>query len=161
MEPVNDALTQLLIERHHAVVTPERPALVRSNQLLASERDAARLPDSVARWLEPARQGRSGVARLPIRTGDGVNVLELLHDIGERYRTLSVSPNHILRGAPSTWGGPADTPTVLKQPIPEPPSTPGARPVTVAILDTGISPHPWFLGKPWFADVSSSDHEVL
>ncbi|MQA93933.1 MAG: S8 family serine peptidase [Streptosporangiales bacterium] len=33
-------------------------------------------------------------------------------------------------------------------------TTPPGRTVTVAVLDTGIAPHPWWSGTDWFAEVS-------
>jgi subtilisin family serine protease len=162
---VNDALTELLIERHHAVLTAGGRALVRADHLMASDRDAERVPEPVARWLETPRPAGPGVARLPVRADAGVDLLELLDDVSQRYRRVSLSPNHIVRGAPSTWGGPADEPVVLDTPLAEPqarPQTdPDARPVTVAILDTGVVLHPWFMRQSWFAEVDAGDHEIL
>ncbi len=38
---------------------------------------------------------------------------------------------------------------------------PSAPPVTVAVLDTGVAAHPWFAHRPWFAQVTDDQFEVL
>jgi subtilisin family serine protease len=162
MELFDDPLTELLVERHHAVITPDRPALVRDDQLLVSERDARTAQEKVARWVDAPQPVAAGVSRLPIRAGAGVNVVELLSDIRQKYRTLSVSPNHILRGAPSSWGGPAEPPMVLDKTLAAPEPRQQAREVNVAILDTGIWPyHQWFADRKWAHDVQPADFEVF
>ncbi|MGH2769284.1 MAG: S8 family peptidase, partial [Actinomycetota bacterium] len=33
-----------------------------------------------------------------------------------------------------------------------PPVEQWTPPVTVAVLDTGLDPHPWFAGRPWLSE---------
>jgi subtilisin family serine protease len=157
-----DALTALLIERHRAVLTQERPALVRADHLLATSADAESLPTGLSRWLDTPRPTGTGLCRLPQRAGTGAHVNGLLSDVHERYRRLSVGPVHLLRSCPKWGGGPADPPAVVEGVLPRPADPdPDAPVVTVAILDTGIARHQWFTGRDWFADVGADAIEVL
>jgi hypothetical protein len=192
----------------------------------------------------------TGVIRLRLRPGAGVNVPELVHDLSTSHprRRLAVTANHVLRGEsgadpgtmqaappvypggpatrptpaaalaapvrraptiqpdPSWPGGPSGAPTPARTAIHRPgdaespalmqprPSWPGAeespptagprkprpsdtwrtgdqdpwRPSTqpggqvrVAILDTGISPHPWWRDSPWYAACSPDQYEIV
>jgi subtilisin family serine protease len=158
----DDELTALLVERHKAVVTEERPALVRADHLLATAADSESLPTGLSRWLDTPRPTATGLCRLPIRAGTGAHVNGLLADVHEDYRRLSVAPVHLMRSCPKWGGGPADPPAVVEGSLPAPEAPdPGAPTVTVAILDTGIARHPWFTGRDWFADVGDDLIEVL
>lgn len=158
----SEELTALLIERHNAVLTSERPTLVRADHLLATAADSEALPTGLRRWLDDPRPTSTGLCRLPLRTGSGVHVDGLLTDVHEKYRRLSVAPVHLLRSSPHNRGGPADAPHVVEAPLPPPqPPNPDHPVVTVAVLDTGIARHPWFTGCGWFADVTDDEIEVL
>lgn len=69
-------------------------------------------------------------------------------------------------GPPGTdgewWGGPVDRPVPVAAFRPTTAlgasNTPGAA---VALLDTGITPHPWWADAAWLADVAADDFEDL
>ncbi len=64
-----------------------------------------------------------------------------------------MAPNHvhsILRGSPILHGtGSAPRPAAVPH---APPLEYWDPPVTVAVLDTGLDPHPWFAGRTWLSD---------
>jgi subtilisin family serine protease len=59
------------------------------------------------------------------------------------------------------WSGPADLPRPAA-PVPAPEAaSPARRQVTVAVLDTGLSPHPWYEDAAWYAEQRAEVAEVL
>lgn len=149
-----------LLERHPDVVEreyhPARPCLLRRDQLLVSAADAGTLADRAARWVAgQERHDAAGVVQVHLRPEARVEVGELVADLAgdTRRRRLAVSPNHLLRGEPNYDGGPADEPQPPRTPPAPPPPpdpAPGRDPVSVAVLDTGLAPHPWFVGRDWY-----------
>ncbi|WP_169950687.1 S8/S53 family peptidase [Microbispora sp. H11081] len=116
-----------------------RPALIRPDELLTSS------PGAVARWALAAEPlpgtGRVHRVRLP----PGADVVDLTATL--RDRGHPASPNHLLTGQPLFFGGPGGPPV----PAAAPPYAPGEQcDVTVAVLDTGLAPHPWL--TPWYRD---------
>ena len=164
---IPDAVVRLLRRHPDAMVVAldsARPALVRRDTLLVSGRDTPHVEDAARRWIDHCdNDTECGFARISLRRDRGVDVAQLARELaGDSYRRRSVTPNHLLRGAPDWWGGPADQPQVPNDMPTAPASgTPASRPVTVAILDTGIASHPWFEGEPWFADCAPEDAERL
>ncbi|KAB2346497.1 S8 family peptidase [Actinomadura rudentiformis] len=160
-----------LLARHRdaAVVEPltGRPALIRRDQILVAGHDAPAAEDLVRRWYD-SRQEEHGVTRLRLRPPAKVDVCELAAQLGGdgRHRRLTVSPNHLVHGQPLWWSGPADLPRPAA-PLPAPQADPGdqgagrRREVTVAVLDTGLSPHPWYEGTGWYAEQRDEVTEVL
>ncbi|QXJ20789.1 S8/S53 family peptidase [Actinomadura graeca] len=150
------ARLERLLERHPdaAVVepVPGRPALVRRDQILVAGHDAGAAEDAVRRWCD-SRHDEEGVTRLRLRAPAKVDVCELtVHLAGDgRHRRLAVSPNHLVLGQPMWWSGPADLPRPSR-PVPAPTAGRARRDVTVAILDTGLSPHPWYEDTEWFRE---------
>lgn len=164
---IPDAVARLLRRHPDAVMValdPSRPALVRRDTLLVSGRDTPHVEDAARRWIDHCdNDTECGLARISLRPDRGVDVAHLARELaGDTYRRRSVTPNHLLRGAPDWWGGPADQPQ-LPVDVPTAPAsgTPASRQVTVAILDTGIASHPWFEGEPWYADCGLEDAERL
>lgn len=127
-----------------------RHTVVRRDQILADPPDGERLDERLARWSR-GREEAGSVARVHLRPEAGVNVGELVADLrgesGGGHRTAS--PNHVVRGEPGWWAGPWGVPDPAP-PLPVPTAPPVARPTTVAVLDTGLAPHPWFDGRDWY-----------
>src|SRR5437868_4088236 len=159
------ARLERLLERHPDAAVVEaiagRPALIRRDQILVTEHDAGAAEDAVRRWYD-SRHDEKGVTRLRLRTPAKVDVCELTaHLAGDgRHRRLAVSPNHLVLGQPMWWSGPADLPRPSR-PVPAPESGHASRDVTVAILDTGLSPHPWYEDTDWFREQRDEVVETL
>ncbi|MEV4252643.1 S8/S53 family peptidase [Spirillospora sp. NPDC049652] len=161
------ARLERLLARHRDAVVVEplagRPALVRRDQVLVSRDDAAAAEDLVRRWYD-SRQDEHGVTRLRLRAPAKVDVCELAAQLAGdgRHRRLSVSPNHLVHGQPLWWSGPADLPRAAAAvPVPARGASEARREVTVAVLDTGLDPHPWYEGAEWFAEQRAEVAEVL
>ena len=160
-----EARLERLLARHpDAVVVepvPGRPALIRRDQLLVSDRDAPAAQELVRRWHDSSHD-EHGVTSLRLRRSAKVDVCELVADLcgGGRHRRLALGPNHLVHGQPMWWSGPADLPRPAP-PIPAPAAGPARREVTVAVLDTGMSPHPWYQDTAWFAEQRAEVAEVL
>lgn len=166
MQFLRQARLQRMLERHSnvTVVEPEpgRQAVIRRNQILVADRDRPRVDEKLARWIA-GRDESAGISRLHLRAEAGIDVCELTYDLqgASTFRRLSLSPNHILHGEPQYWGGPVGIPEPVT-PLPSPRGGEARRRATVAVLDTGLSPHPWFDDEEWYR-AQRSDHiaEVL
>jgi subtilase family protein len=161
-----EARLERLLIRHPdaAVVEPitGRPTLIRRDQLLVAAQDVPIVEGLVRRW-EESRHDEAGVCRLRLRRPARVDVCELAHQLGSdgRHRRLAVAPNTLVYGQPMWWSGPADRPRPAV-PVPAPTAErPPQRDVTVAVLDTGLSPHPWFEATDWYAAQAEEAAEVL
>ncbi|WP_412519172.1 S8/S53 family peptidase [Actinomadura madurae] len=157
-------LDRVLARHADAVVVeplPGRPALIRRDEILVAGRDAAAAEDLVRRWCDSRHDGR-GTTRLRLRPPAKVDVCELASALGSggRHRRLSVSPNHLVLGQPMWWSGPADRPRPAP-PVPAPEAVAARRDVTVAILDTGLAPHPWYAETEWYREQRAEVAEVL
>jgi hypothetical protein len=148
------------LDRHRAVRTDDPPALIRADQIMIAERDLAAVPDGLTRWLADPHPAAAGVHRWPLRPGTGADVRALLADLGDRDRHRSAAPVHLLHAAPRWRGGPADDAVVIADAPAPAPSDPDAPPVTVAVLDTGITAHPWFADRSWWTEVTADQLEV-
>lgn len=160
------ARLERLLDRHRdaAVVEPltGRPTVIRRDQLLVAARDAQAVRDLVRPWYDSADDG-PGACRIRLRPRARVDVCELAHQLGGegRHRRLAVAPNSLMHGQPMWWTGPADLARPA-EPMPAPePAVPARRDVTVAVLDTGLSPHPWYEARDWFAAQRQEVGEVL
>lgn len=153
--PLGEILA-LLLARHRAVLTPAPHALIRADQVMLH--GTRKIPASLTRWVGRAVPVTPDLYRLPLLGGSGATVLSVLGDAGD----AAVAPVHLMQAAPRFRGGPATDPVALSDPPPAPPAPrPSARPVTVAILDTGIAQHPWFDDRPWFTELTKDRFEVL
>lgn len=158
-------LDRVLARHADAVVVeplPGRPALIRRDEILVAGRDAGAAESLVRRWYD-SRHDEGGVTRLRLRAPAKVDVCELAAVLGgadRRHRRLSAAPNHVVLGQPMWWSGPADLPRPAP-PLPAPAGGPVRRDVTVAILDTGLSPHPWYEGEEWYREQRDEAAEVL
>ncbi|GAA3440936.1 S8 family peptidase [Planomonospora venezuelensis] len=126
------------IERVEPV--PGSPALIRPGQFLTDASGA----EAASRWAAAVAEA-DGVFR--VRLVPGVDVCDLVTTV--RDRGHRASPNHVLTGQPLFFGGPASRPFPA-EPVPAPPA--GENPVTVAVLDTRLTAHPWWRESPWFLD---------
>jgi subtilisin family serine protease len=152
-----DPVLAALLTRHRAVLTHERPALLRTDQVMVRVGDLANVPSSLRRWLEDPAPPRAGMHRVRLRADHDCDLLGLLDSAGHRVR-----PIHLLRAAPRWRGSPAGPPVRIDDgPAAPPAPDPDLAAIRVAILDTGITPHPWFRCRPWFADVTPDQIEVL
>ncbi|HEU5160707.1 MAG TPA: S8 family serine peptidase [Streptosporangiaceae bacterium] len=177
-----EARLERLLARHRDAHLVEpvagRPALVRRDQLLVADRDVPTVEDLVRRWYD-SRHDEAGVSLIRLRAPARVDVCELAAELsGEgRHRRLTIAPNHLVYGQPMWWSGPADLPRPAP-PLPPPGSaTPAGSaapagstrsgamaeetPVTVAVLDTGLSPHPWYETTDWYTEQRDEAIEVL
>ncbi|GAA4143387.1 S8 family serine peptidase [Actinomadura keratinilytica] len=160
-----DSCLERLLARHDDAVVveavPGRPALIRRDELLVAPQDAPAVADLVRRWHDSGEDDH-GVHRMRLRPAARVDVCELASQLAgdRRHRELAVAPNHLVHGQPLWWSGPADLarPTA---PVPAPRPRPAARETTVAVLDTGLSPHPWYDGADWYAGQRDDVAEVL
>jgi subtilisin family serine protease len=159
----NDAMSRLL-ERHptieHVPGSSGQGTLIRRNQLLVSAHDAAAAEERAGRWFDSRENDEAtGIAVLHLRPG--VDVCDLAASLSAPHRTLNAGPHHVLTAAPNWKPGPADDPAPAGAvPAPHAASAAPSREVTLAILDTGISPHPWFTGQPWYTSCGPDVQEV-
>jgi thermitase len=126
-----------------------RECLVRRGELLVDPAVAAATQDRLGARLDRVLPGDP--ARFRLRAADAGHCVEIAADLG-------VHPNHVHLAAPimfGTGGDPEDAPLP-----PAPPAELWDPAVTVALLDTGLDPHPWFAGRPWLSDHGLSP-EVL
>jgi hypothetical protein len=139
-----------------------RPTLIRRDQILVADRDVLAVEDLVRRWYD-SRHDEPGVARVRLRAPAKVDVCELAAELsGEGgHRRLAIAPNHLVHGQPMWWSGPADLPRPATPAPPPPRQAESVRPVTVAVLDTGLSPHPWYDSADWYVEQRDEVAEVL
>lgn len=154
-----------LLARHRDAVVVEpvagRPALVRRDQLLVAGPDMPVVERLARRWCD-SWHDEPGVCRMRLRARARVDVCELAAELSgdRRHRSLAVAPNHLVHGQPMWWSGPADRPRPAA-PFDPPAAATGARPVTIALLDTGLSPHSWYGMTEWYAEQRDEVAEVL
>ncbi|WP_147459886.1 S8 family peptidase [Actinokineospora cianjurensis] len=137
-----------LAEREHDLVLhdPDGPGecLLRRGQLIVPRASLSAAVRALDRWIESVDPSEHAVVRLRA----GVDCVQVAADMADR---VPVSVNHVhtvLTGAPVLHGTganaiPVDLPA-------EPPRQTWAKQATVLILDSGIDPHPWFVGRSWF-----------
>jgi subtilisin family serine protease len=161
-ESAQQARLEHLLARHRDAVPVEplrgRPTLLRRDQLLVADQDMPAVEGLVRRWIDSWEPG-PGVTRVRLRAPAGVDVCELCARLGGDHG-LAVAPNHLVHGQPMWWTGPAGPPRPAA-PVAPPAASPARRPVTVAVLDTGMSPHPWYASAEWYAEQREEVTEVL
>lgn len=143
-------------------------AIIVRDEILVPGRYAADVESRAYEWIDHVRYDEDAMlAKIELRPGRGVQPAELARDLNAEPESLhprwNLSPNHILAGMPGSWGGgPATPPGQLESPPSLPVSAQRtSTPVTVAVVDTGVSAHPWFEGSAWFAEVREQDIELL
>ncbi len=161
---MNDRLDRTLARHPDAVVAehlPGRPTLVRRDQILVAGRDLPAVEDLARRWLD-SREDGPGACRVRLRAPARVDVCDLVTLLGgdTGHRRLAVAPNHLVHGQPMWWTGPSGSPRPAA-PQAAPSAAAGRRDVTVAVLDTGLSPHPWYAAADWYSGQREEVTEVL
>ena len=154
MDPGETRLQRVLARHRDAALVEHRSGrhtVIRRDQVLADPRDTEVLDSSLARWTR-AREDVAGAARYHLRPEAGIDVGELVSDLRGDGNAgyLSLSPNHLIRGEPGWFMGPASVPAPARE-VPAPPAPAAEHPTTVAVLDTGISAHPWFDDRDWYS----------
>ncbi len=152
MRSNHKARLERLIARHPDAVCTDG-AMHRRDQLLVPADQAAAAGEAASAHIERVETfDEIGVHRIRLRPESRVNVPEFAAQLRDRHN-LSATPNHILRGEPEYEGGPFNSPAPRGE-VPAPVPTGDGRTVTVAVLDTGITPHPWFTGTEWWSEVT-------
>ncbi|WP_308258189.1 S8 family peptidase [Saccharothrix obliqua] len=114
--------------------------LLRSGEVLVYSGGTRVELERLRRWVDRVEEPAGGVTRVRLRPG--AEPVAVAADGGP-----AVAPNHVHVGSPIMLG--------TARPLPAPadePATPADErwPVVVAVLDTGLDPHPWFAARPWF-----------
>ena len=150
---INDeARLERLIRRHPDVVHTGG-AMHRRDQLLVPAGQSETARAAGGEYVEQVdAYPEIGVHRLRLRGASRVDVPEFTAEL--RDRGITATPNHVLRGEPEYVGGPFGAPTLCAS-VPAPVGNGEGREVTVAILDTGITPHPWFTNAIWWPEVTT------
>nr|CEL12716.1 Serine protease [Kibdelosporangium sp. MJ126-NF4] len=124
-----------------------RECLVRAGQIIVEPDAVQPVSDELRRWVDRIEPSGRIILRDELRE----RPVEVAADITGRWRA---APNHvhigtpIMLGTPVWIGGPE-----IDIPTPRPPAQETwDPPVTVAVLDTGLDPHPWFAARPWFTE---------
>lgn len=132
---------------------PGGPAecLVRPGQLVVPADAIEPAMRALTRWVDRVElAAEAKLATLLLRRDLADRCVELAAEAGRR---LPVAPNHvhsIMLGSPILHGtGAAPRPAAIP---PAPPFEHWDPAVTVAILDTGLDPHPWFAGRRWLSE---------
>ncbi|SEG41359.1 Subtilase family protein [Nonomuraea solani] len=124
-------------------------AFIRPGQLLA-DRTAL---SAASRWTQAVSEA-DGVC--VIHLSAGVDPCEVTADL--RGQGLRASPNHVLRGQPLWFGGPAS------RVFPAPPvgfkQGRSRSDVVVGLLDTGVAKHPWWAGSDWYGRLGPDDADA-
>ncbi|MCL6537154.1 MAG: S8/S53 family peptidase [Acidothermus sp.] len=161
------ARNERLLSRHpdiQAIEGPRGLVFLRRDEVLAAASHADRVADQGRRWIEAQQAHPSGVVRFRLRSAARVDVLEWTDTLtGSAHKNAVIGPNHVLLAQPQWHPGPADDPEPADNPIPPydvvlPPNAPQVK---IAVLDTGIVAHPWFVSRPWFSSCTQDDYEVL
>lgn len=121
-----------------------RECLVRPGELLVPADAVGSAMSVLERWVDRVEPAESSAT---LRLRSGVECVALAEELAER---VPVSVNHVHVGSPILLGTgavpePADLP-------PAPPDELWDPPVTVAVLDSGLDPHPWFAGRRWLSE---------
>ncbi|MFG1705914.1 S8 family serine peptidase [Nonomuraea sp. M3C6] len=124
-------------------------AFIRPGQVLT---DRAAL-SAAARWTQAVSEA-DGIC--VIHLSPGVDPCEITADL--REQGLRASPNHVLRGQPLFFGGPASRPF----PTPAIGFKPGKSRsnVVVGLLDTGVAKHPWWSSGDWYGRLGPEEADA-
>ncbi|MQA77448.1 MAG: S8 family serine peptidase [Streptosporangiales bacterium] len=150
-----------ICRRHDAVVLDDvGQAMARSHEILCTRRHADVVSDRLRKWVDGSEQVRgAGIVRVRLRRRAKVDLRAVTADLEPYAR---VAPNSLYSGEPLWNGGPASPPTQpAHRPRPPRAPAPGTRSTVTAVLDTGISAHPWFTGRSWFADCGPQHAEEV
>lgn len=153
-----------ILETHPDVVHVDgaTETLIKRDELLVLDTHADEVHDKARRWVDSREDSAApGVTRLRLVAGtDAADLTHTLRGGARAHRRWSVTPNHVLSGAPGWAGGPYDHPSPEAE-MTAPAMTDGSRLVTIGVLDTGIDPHPWFENVRWYQACTEAQHEAL
>ncbi|MGH3491631.1 MAG: S8 family peptidase [Sciscionella sp.] len=128
--------------------------LFRPGELVVAQERADAARDRLRRQLDRTRSA-AGYTTLVLRTAERHNSVRIAEDLGGE---LGIAPNHVhlaspvMMGAPIVFGTGA-RPVTIEGSVPAaPPEASYSPPVTAALFDTGLDPHPWFADRPWLSD---------
>lgn len=155
---------QALMGNHPGITQAgDNGALIMRGELLVLGRHAEAVHDKARQWVSRREDNAElGIARLHLNPN--TDAAELAHELrGGRdgHRRSSVTPNHVLRGAPEWIGGPHGAPAPTAALAAPAEHGTGARRVVVGVLDTGIDKHPWFHNRDWYKACTAGEHEDL
>ncbi|MBO0827198.1 MAG: S8/S53 family peptidase [Streptosporangiales bacterium] len=146
--------------RHDAVVLDDDGrALARKNELLCAGRHTRVVEERLSKWLDTSEPVRgAGVTKVRLKPRAKVDIREAASDLEPHAR---VAVNALYSGEPHYEGGPS-APPVRPSRNPRPPRSAGTvvREPSAAVLDTGISAHPWFVKRSWFDACGPSNAEI-
>jgi subtilisin family serine protease len=155
------------LDRHRDAVLGRGPqgqgALHRRDQILVTARHAEAAHEHADRWIAHSENLPDlGVARLHLKAAARIDTAELIASLrAHAHGPLAVTPNYLLRGEPIYDGGPFDVPRPHPA-LSKPAATPlDVHPVTVAVLDTGVTPHPWFSSATWFRRTTADQADQI
>ena len=152
MRSNHKARLERLISRHPDAVFTDG-ALHRRDQLLVTEHQSEHAREAGADFVDRVDEyPEIGVHRLWLRASARVDVPEFAADL--REQGISATPNHLLRGEPSYMRRPVRRADARARRSRLRSRTAWAAQVTVAVLDTGITPHPWFTNTDWWPAVT-------
>jgi subtilisin family serine protease len=154
-----------ILETHPDVVHVDgaTETLIKRDELLVLDVHADAVHDEARRWVDSREESAApGVTRFRLVSGtDAADLTHRLRGGAKAHRRWSVTPNHVLSGAPSYQGGPKGRPVPASAMAAPQHSADGGQPVTVGILDTGVDQHPWFENEPWYLACTEAQHEAL
>jgi hypothetical protein len=142
---------------------PDGPAesLVHAGELVATPEAVPRATELLGSKWDRVVEAGPDLVRLTLRPDVRRRCVELARDLPP---ALGVAPHHVHLGCPIMFGQPIMFGTGARPGPSRRPHAPAVqvwRPaVTVALLDTGLDPHPWFAARPWLSDWGLSP-EVL
>lgn len=150
-----------ICRRHDAVVLDDvGHAMARRHELLCTRRHADVVGDRLRKWIDGSEPVKgAGIVRVRLRKRAKVDLRAVTADLEPYAR---VAPNSLYSGEPEWNGGPSGPPSrPSRRPRPPRPPVPGTRSTVAAVLDTGISAHPWFTERSWFTDCGPKHAEEI
>ncbi|HEX6447330.1 MAG TPA: S8/S53 family peptidase [Streptosporangiales bacterium] len=146
--------------RHDAIILDDDGrALARKDELLCARRHTTVVNDRLGKWVDGTEQIRSaGIVKVRLKRRAKVDIREAASDLEPHAR---VAVNALYSGEPGYQGGPSAPPSRPPR-NPRPPRSAGTivREPSAAVLDTGISAHPWFVKRSWFDACGPSNAEI-
>lgn len=139
--------------------------VIRAGELLVGDDSVDIATERLDRWIDHVeRFDALRLSRFRLRATERERAVEIAADANSGFERIDpVSANYVHLGSPVVFGTPIVFGTGAED-ISDGPAEPADElwdpPVTVAVLDTGLDPHPWFAGRRWFSEWGLSP-EVL
>ncbi|WP_243790277.1 S8/S53 family peptidase [Saccharopolyspora gloriosae] len=124
--------------------------LVRRGELVAARGSLDPALSRLRRWVDRVEHDDDlQLARVRLRTAERDRCIDIAGEVPE------LSANHVHVGSATMFGTPVMFGTGADPGPAEPVEEPARQRwgVTVAVLDTGCDPHPWFAARDWFEAV--------